>query len=175
MVGYTKNLYTHSKLGLWNSVSLSANIALLAIFYTFLGAFVSFIFYYIFDEYGPEDDPPRNKEWENTPSWFQIFDVCVEVVIIALISFWITFTINTSAPIFPVRSDLSSYVDTYTTGMFFMYTVFLFTSDLSNKLTFLYNNLLGKQFDKLFPNAGSILTLNLHYAPRKTNETKSVI
>jgi len=171
MVGYSKKLYTHSNLSLTDAMTLSSNIALLSIFYTFLGAFVSFVFYYIFDEYGPDDNPPRNKEWQNTPSWFQILDVCVEVVIIALISFWITFTINTSAPIFPVRSDLSSYVDTYTTGMFFMYTVFLFTSDLSNKLIFLYNNLLGKQFDFIFPDAGSILTLNLHYSPRKTNET----
>jgi hypothetical protein len=173
MVGYSKKLYSHSNLGLTDVLTLSSNIALLAIFYTFLGGFVSFIFYYIFDEYGPDDEPPRNKEWENLPAWFQILDVSVEVVIIALISFWITFTINTSAPIFPVRSDLSSYVDTYTTGMFFMYTVFLFTSDLTSKLIFLYNNLLGKQFDTLFPNAGSILTLNLHYAPRKTNETKN--
>ena len=175
MVVSGKSLYSHKKLGWSNTLALSANIAVLAIFYTFLGGFISFIFYYIFDEYGPVDEPPRNKEWENIPTWFQIFDVCVEVVIIALISFWVTFLINTSTPVFPIRNDLSSYVDTYTTGMFFMYTVFLFTTDLTNKLTFLYNNLLGKHFDFIFPQHGSILDLSLSYTPsRKTNESKTV-
>ena len=91
MVGYSKKILNHTTIGWTNAFALSGNIAILSVFYTFLGGIVSFIFYYIFDEYGPEDDPPRNKEWENTPSWFQILDVSVQVISIALISFWVTF------------------------------------------------------------------------------------
>lgn len=169
MVGYSKNLYKHSKLQWDDWIALSGNIAFLSVLYTFLGGLVSFIFYYIFDEYSPDTEPPRNKEWEKAPTWYQILDVCVEVILTGLLSFWITFTLNSSAPIIPVRSDLSSYVDTYTTGMFFMYTVFLFTTDMSNKLKFLYTDVFGSYFDKIFPNAGSLLTLNLHYTARKTD------
>jgi hypothetical protein len=141
-----------------DSASLSANIAILAIFYTFLGSLVSFVFYYIFDEF--------NEEWEKKSNVFQVYDVAIEIALIALVSFWATFMINTAAPIFPVPTSLSSFVDSYTTGMFFMYTVFLFMNDLSSKLTHIYNENLGKHFDRLFPSEGSILNLSLSY---KTN------
>lgn len=172
MAKYTGTLYKRLNLSWDDILSLSGNIVLLAVFYTFLGAFVSFTLYYLFDEYGPDENPPRDLEWEKHPLWYQAYDVCVEVALIALISFWATYTINTSAEIIPVRSELSSFVDTYTTGMFFMFTVFLFMNDLSSKLTYLYNEVVGKQFDWLLPNEGSILNLSLHYGPRKTDEKK---
>jgi hypothetical protein len=154
---------------------LSGNVILLAIFYTFLGGLVSFILYYTFDEYGPGDKPPRNVDWEHKSVWYKLYDVCLEVSVIALISFWSTYFINTNAEIIPVRVELSSLVDTYTTGMFFMFTVFLFMNDLSNKLIHLYNEFIGIHFDRIFPNAGSILDFSLHYSPRKTDENKNQI
>ena len=173
MAMYTGTLYKGVNLNWSDIFSLSANVMLLAIFYTFLGAFVSFLLYYLFDEYGPDEKPPRDLGWEKHPTWYKLYDVCVEVSIIALTSFWSTYIINTSAEIIPVRSELSSFVDTYTTGMFFMFTVFLFMNDLSSKLIFLYNDVIGKQFDWLLPNQGSILNLSLSYGPRKTDEKKN--
>ena len=169
-MGKVTNLYSH-KIKLNESVALSANIGILAVFFTFMGGIVSFIFYYLFDEYGPDDKPPRNIEWEKHSTLRKLADITLEVVCIGLVSFWLTYFVNSTAPIFPVRSDLAAYVDTYTTGMFFMYTVFLFANDLTSKLKYVYNEHLGLHFDKLFPNSGSILDLNLSYKTEKTNET----
>jgi hypothetical protein len=170
---HNKTLYTTKTIGWKNALSLSANIGILAVFYTFLGAFVSYIFYYIFDEYDPDSDPPKNKKWEDAPIWFKVLDVSVQISITGLISFWVSYYINSSAPIIPVRSDLTSYIDTYTTGMFFMYSVFLFSTDWINKIKFLYNTTIGGHFDKWFPDTGSILTFDLGYSSRKTNDTKT--
>ena len=172
MVVYTKNLYTNKIR--WKDVfALSGNIAFLSIVYTFVGALVSFVFYYLFDEYGPTDQPPRGMGWDKKPFWYQMYDICVEIAVIGLISFWLTFTINTRAPIIPVPVHLAAFVDTYTTGMFFMFTIFLFMNDLSSKLVYVYNEYLGKHFDWIFPSEGSILDFSLHYKPRKTDKTNS--
>lgn len=159
---HVKRLFSY-KVGWHDFFGLSLNIGVLATLYTFLGAFISFVFYYIFDEYAPTDNPPRGMDWEKKGVAYQIYDCVVEIILIALVSFWVTFAINTSAPIFPVRVDLSTFVDTYTTGMFFMYTVFLFMNDLSSKLMYMFNKIIGGHFDQLFPNAGSILDLSLRY------------
>ena len=172
MVVYAKNLYK-DKIRWKDVLSLSGNIAFLSIVYTFVGALVSFVFYYLFDEYGPTDEPARGMEWEKKSMWYQMYDICFEIAVIGLISFWLTFTINTSAPIIPVPVHLAAFVDTYTTGMFFMFTIFLFMNDLSSKLVYVYNEYLGKHFDWIFPNGGSILDLSLHYKPRNTDKTNS--
>lgn len=170
---YTQQIY-NQRINWSDVISLSANIGVLAILYTFVGALVSYVFYYIFDEYGPNDDPPRGKEWESKPTWYKLYDICFEIATIGLLSFWLTFYINSTAYIFPVRKSLISFVDTYTTGMFFMFTVFLFMNDLSDKLIHTYNSLLGKHFDWLFPQYGSILDLSLSYKPpRKTDQSNS--
>jgi len=170
IMGKTTNLYSH-KIKFNESLGLSANLAFLAIFFTFMGGIVSFILYYLFDEYGPDDKPPRNMQWEKHSLFRKLADVSLEVVSIGLLSFWLTYFVNTSIPIIPVSPVLAPYVDTYTTGMFFMYTVFLFASDLTSKLKFIYNEILGKHFDRIFPNAGSILDFNLSYKTEKSNET----
>jgi hypothetical protein len=172
MAKYTGTLYKRVNIDWYDALALSGNIVLLAVFYTFLGALVSFFLYYLFDEDSPDDNPPNHLEWEKHSLWYKAYDVCVEVSLIALISFWATYAINTSAEIIPVRAELSSFVDTYTTGMFFMFTVFIFMNDLSNKLIYLYKEVVGKQFDWLLPNEGSILDLSLRYGPRKTDEKK---
>ena len=172
MVVYTKNLYTN-KIRWKDIFSLSGNIAFLSIAYTFVGGLVSFVFYYLFDEYGPTDHPPRGMEWEKKSVAYKLYDICVEIALIGLISFWLTFTINTRAPIIPVPVHLASFVDSYTTGMFFTFTIFLFMNDLSNKLMYVYKKYLGKHFEWMFPNEGSILDLSLRYGPRKTDKTNS--
>lgn len=172
MRGYTTSLYADN-IHTWGDIfSMSGNIVILAIFYAFLGAFVSFVFYYFFDEYDPADKDPVKTKWGTYSGWYQLYDVCVEIALISLASFWTTYTVNTTTYIIPVRNELSPFIDSYTTGLFFMYTIFLFLNDLSNKLTFLYETYVGTHFDWLLPNEGSILDFSLKYGPRKTDKKK---
>jgi hypothetical protein len=163
MAKLVQKMYSQ-KIGPYEMVNLTLNIGILSIFFTFFGAFVSYIFYYIFDEYGPDDEPKRGMEWEKHSALRQIADISLEITLIGVVSFWLTYYFNTSAPIFPVRSSLVSFVDTYTTGMFFMFTIFLFTNDLSSKLRYVYNEYVGYHFDVIFPAYGSIWDLNLRYS-----------
>lgn len=155
MVVYANNVFT-KKIYPSDIRNLSLNIAMLAIVYALMGALVSYIFYYIFDEY--------DEKWKSSSGWYKMYDVAVEISLMALIAFWAVFTINTSAPIFPVRHAMAEYVDTYTSGMFFMYAIFLFMGSLGDKLKDLYETYLSKHFDRVFPSHGSILDFSLRYS-----------
>lgn len=160
MVVYTDTVYKHS-ITLRDGLALTTNIVILSIFYCFLGSMLSYILYYIFDEYSPTEK--LGMEWEDKPVSYQLADVSLEIAIIGFVSFWTVFFVNTSAPIIPVPRQFASFVDTYTTGMFFMYAVFIFLSDLSNKLKYLYETYLAERFNRTFPNQGSLLNLSLRY------------
>jgi len=162
MVVYAENVFNH-KMGYNDVVNLSLNITMLSVFYAFLGGVVSFVFHYLFDEF--------DEEWKNKSDWFKIFDISIEVCGLALIAFWSVFTVNTSAPIFPVRHYLAGFVDTYTSGMFFIYAIFLFMGDLGEKMKHLYDKYLTKPFKKVVPTIGSILDLSLRYETTKTEST----
>lgn len=155
MVVYANSVFT-KKIYPSDIRNLSLNIAMLAILYALMGALVSYIFYYIFDEY--------DEKWKSNSVWYKLYDVAVEISLMALIAFWAVFTINTSAPIFPVRQAMAEYVDTYTSGMFFMYAIFLFMGSLGDKLKYLYETYLSKHFDRVFPSHGSILDFSLRYS-----------
>lgn len=157
MVVYTKRLYEHT-IQPSDAIKLSLNIAILSVFYCFIGSLLSYVLYYIFDEYNPDE-----REWENKSIIYQLSDVSLEIVILALVSFWLVFMINTSAPIIPVPQHFAGFVDTYTTGLFFMYAIFIFLSDLTNKLKYLYETYLANRFDKAFPNRGSLIDMSIHY------------
>jgi len=88
----------------------------------------------------------------------------VEVSLLALIAFWSVFTINTSAPIFPVRHEMAAFVDTYTSGMFFLYAIFLFMNDLGEKLKYVYEKNFDTPLKSIMPTEGSILDLSLRYS-----------
>jgi uncharacterized Tic20 family protein len=154
MVVYAENVFNH-KLGYSDITNLSLNIAMLSVFYAFLGGVVSFAFHYLFDEF---DD-----EWKKKSLAFKVYDISIEIALLALIAFWSVFIINTHAPIFPVRHYLAGFVDTYTSGMFFIYAIFLFLDALGDKLRFLYETYLQEPFKTTFPTIGSILDLSLRY------------
>lgn len=162
MVVYAENVFNH-KLGYNDVMNLSLNIAMLSVFYAFLGGVVSFVFHYLFDEF---DDT-----WKNKSDWFKILDIAIEVCCLALIAFWSVFTINTSAPIFPVRHYLAGFVDTYTSGMFFIYAIFLFMGDLGEKMKHFYDKYLTAPFKKFVPTVGSIIDLSLRYETAKTESS----
>ena len=155
MVVYAENVF-HHKLYPSDIRNLSLNIAVLSIFYAFLGGVVSFVFHYLFDEF--------TDDWKNKSTLFQLYDIAVEVSLLALIAFWTVFTINTSAPIFPVRREMAAFVDTYTSGMFFIYAIFLFMNDLGEKLKYMYEKFMDKPFKRVVPTVGSILDFSLRYS-----------
>jgi hypothetical protein len=153
------------KLSADDSLRVTGNIAIFASLYTLAGGIVSFVFYYLFDVYNPEKQ--QGAEWERKSLWFQIVDVALEIAIIAVSAFWLVYFINTSAPIIPVRHGLEDFVDSYTSGMFFMFAIFIFMTDLSNKLRYLFQRILGECFDHYFPEQGSILDGSLCYSQRQ--------
>lgn len=152
---YTKHL-AEEAVKSTDVINVSLNIAILSVFYSFIGAFVSMVFYYLFDEF--------DEVWKEKSELYQFYDICVEISLLALVAFWMVHIINTSAPIFPVRSGIAPLVDAYTSGMFFIYAVFLFMDDLSSKIKYIYEKHVGKHFDKYFPANGSILDFSLRYS-----------
>lgn len=136
--------------------NLSLNVIFLAVMYGLLGALVSYVFYYLFDEY--------DERWKNSSLMYQLYDVSVEIGLMAVIAFWAVIIINTTTPIFPVRVGVAKYVDMCTSNMFFLYAIFIFMGSLSEKLKHLYETNLSKHFNKYFPNEGSILDFSLRYS-----------
>uniref|UniRef100_A0A6C0I7K0 Uncharacterized protein n=1 Tax=viral metagenome TaxID=1070528 RepID=A0A6C0I7K0_9ZZZZ len=158
-----KYAYTvHPKSGMmWSDIMpLTTNIAILAVIYAFLGSMMSFILYYLFDEYEPDK---KNKVWEDKSFVFHMSDLIIEIVLISLASFWVVYFINEHFPIFPVRKHMSHYIDTYSTGLFFMYTIFIFVDSFGRKLRYMYSRYLSPHFDYWLPQEGSIVNCSLHY------------
>jgi hypothetical protein len=148
-----------------DSLRVTGNIAIFASLYTLAGGIMSFVLYYLFDVYNP--DKQHGMEWERKGLLFQVMDVVVEIAFIAVGAFWLVYFINTSAPIIPVRHGLEDFVDSYTSGVFFMFAIFIFMTDLSNKLRYLFQTTLGRYFDHIFPENGSILDGTLRYSTRQ--------
>lgn len=160
MVKYAKNILL-DRIHASDVVNVSLNIATLSAFYAFFGAFISLIFYDLFDDF--------SDDWKNRSVLYQLFDVTVEISLLALVAFWTVYNINTSAPIFPVRRELAPLVDAYTSGMFFLYAIFLFMDDLGDKMKYLYEQHVSENVQRILPTHGSILDLSLRYDTQKTD------
>ena len=141
---------------------VSMNASLLAIFYTMLGVFVSYILYYLFDEY--------NEKWEKRSISYKLLDVSVEISLLSVIAFWSAQLIEISPPIFPVRKQLDILVDTFVSGIFYIFAVFLFMDSLTGKLKYLFHELFEVHFSNIFPKYGSIIDLSLSYSPIEKTE-----
>ena len=143
---------------------MSSNVILLALFYTVFGACLSYVMYHIFDEF--------DEHWKKRTTIFQLTDVTLEISILATIAFWSSQIINYAPPMLPVRKELDSLVDNYISGMFFLFAIFVFMDDLTEKLKFLFHKIIGPHFNTIFPQYGSIVDLTLSYTPRKTDKSK---
>ena len=141
---------------------VGTNAIFLAIFYTIFGALLSYVMYYLFNEF---DDT-----WKEKTVFFQLADVGLEISILASVALWSTEIIKVAPPFLPVRKDLDLLVDNYISGIFFIFAVFVFMDQLTDKLKFLFNRILGPTFNKIFPQYGSIIDLSLSYSPRKTDK-----
>lgn len=143
---------------------VSFNVSGLALIYTFIGALASFIIYHIVDEY---DD-----EWKKQTLFYKIRDVAIELTIIAFIAFWSSYLIIIFPQILHVRPPLDDLIDNYGSNMFYIFAIFIFLDDLTEKLKLLYNENLGPWFEQIFPQYGSITDFTLSYSPRKTDHDK---
>jgi len=140
-------------------------VGILAIFYTVLGGVLSYGMHHLFDEF--------DKDWKEKSLSYQLFDVSVELVLIGLIAFWTIFYIRDAPPVFPVSKEMDSFVDSYVSGIFFSFSLFLFFGDLESKIKYLYEKAVDPVVKKHFPTKGSILDGSLTYESRKTDKSKS--
>jgi amino acid transporter len=141
---------------------MSLNASVLAILYTIFGAFISYFFYHIFDDF--------DEKWKKRSELYKFADVFVEIVAIALAAFWSSQIIQELPPLFYVKKALDIMVDSYISGIFFIFAMFLFLDELTEKLKFLHDEYLGGHLSKLLPQHGHLLDLSLSYVPpAKTN------
>uniref|UniRef100_A0A6C0EP35 Uncharacterized protein n=1 Tax=viral metagenome TaxID=1070528 RepID=A0A6C0EP35_9ZZZZ len=124
-------------------IGVTLNTGILAIFYTAIGGIVSYLLYYFVDEH--------NEEWEQRSTLYQVGDVSLQLAVIGTIIFWITYIIKEAPPIFHVSRELDALVDTYMSGVFFAYSMFLFIDFLDSKIKFLYHKAFDRHFEKMFP------------------------
>jgi hypothetical protein len=144
---------------------LSLNVGILAIFYTVLGGVLSYGMHYLFDEF--DDD------WKSKSLMYQFFDVLVELILIGLVAFWTIFYIKDAPPVFPVSKEMDSFVDSYISGIFFSFSLFLFFGALESKIKYLYEKAIDPVVKKHFPTKGSILDGSLTFDLRKTDKNQS--
>jgi hypothetical protein len=123
------------------------------------------VLYHIFDEF--------NEDWKKKSTLYKALDTSVEISLLAIIAFWSEHIIDFWTPFFPVRKSLDRIVDSYVSGIFYVFAVFVFMESLTEKLRFLFDEMLGKHFESIFPKYGSLLNFTLSYTPlTKTEKSK---
>jgi hypothetical protein len=115
--------------------NLTLNLVFVAIFYVFLGATVSYLLKQVF--------PPYNAEWEALPNAVQAADVAVEISVIVLVAFWLTYVVHRWIPVFPISPALEHYIESFGGQMVFVYAVFLFMETLDDKLRHVFEDIFG--------------------------------
>lgn len=113
---------------------VSLNIAILTVFYTVFGGVLSFGLEKIFTQY--------DEKWKSQSLSFKFGEVSLELIIIGLVAYWSMFFVEKAPPIFPVSKKFDESVDTYISGVFFVYAIFLFFDHLWNKIKNIYDHIL---------------------------------
>lgn len=139
------------------------NVAILSVFYVLVGGALSYVLGYLFDDF--------DKVWKSRSTVYQLAETGVELTIFGTIAFWISKIIRDAAPIFPVSKEMDVEVDSYISGLFFAYAMFLFLDHLTSKIKHIYEKLLGPGIKKILPDGGYLLDGTLHFT-RKTDESK---
>lgn len=122
-------------------VGVTLNTGILAVFYTALGGIISYGLSIFVDE--------PLEEWKKEPLWYQLGTVSMQLSIIGVLAFWVTYLIREAAPIFPISKELDHLVDTYISGLFFAYAMFLFITYLDTKIQYIYHEILDKHVEKM--------------------------
>lgn len=116
-------------------IGATINVAILSVFYTSLGGLISYgLFQFV---------SPYDEKWEKQSTIYQILDIMAELSLVGILAFWITYNIKEAPPIFKVSKEMDSLVDTYISGIFFAYAMFLFLEYLDSKIKFLYQKYLS--------------------------------
>lgn len=117
-------------------MSLTVNLVFVAIFYIFLGAAVSYVLKSL--------TPKFDAEWEALPNAVQAADVAMEISVIVLVAFWLTYVVHRWIPIVPLPSHLEHYIESFGGQMVFVYAVFLFMETLDDKLRHVFQDIFGE-------------------------------
>jgi hypothetical protein len=115
--------------------NLTINLVCIAIFYVFFGAFVSYWLSKLF--------PKFDEAWEKQPNWYQLADVSIEISLLVVIAFWLTYIVHVYIPILPVSSGVEGYIESFGGQMIFVYAVFLFMDTLDDKLKHVFQDFFG--------------------------------
>ena len=118
-----------------NVLAVSANLAIIAVLYLFLGATVSYVFKNVF--------PQHDASWEAWPRWKQLLDISVEMSVIVVSAFWVTYFARYLIPIIPVRPSLEHLIETSGGQVAFLYAIFVFLEVLDDKLIWVYKDIFG--------------------------------
>ena len=116
-------------------INLTGNLIFVGIFYVFLGGAISYILKNLF--------PKFDENWERLPNLVQFLDVSVEISIIVLIAFWLTYFVHSWIPVLPVSSALEHYIESFGGQMIFVYAVFIFMENLDDKLMHVFQDIFG--------------------------------
>jgi len=106
--------------------NLTFNLVFVAIFYVFFGAAVSYGLSKTF--------PAYDEEWEKAGLVYKVSDVAVEISVVIIVAFWLTYFANSRIPILPLPPALEYYVESFGGQVVFLYAVFLFMETLDDKL-----------------------------------------
>ncbi len=147
------------------NLAITGNAAILAIIHTAYGAFISYVLYYLFDEF---DDA-----WKARSTLYQVTDVSVEIMLIAIFGYWASEVTLLIPAFFPTTKESELSVDTWVSGIFFVIALFLFLEELTEKLKFIQNKFFEGLFSDIFPKYGSIVDMNLSYTPVTEDERKA--
>lgn len=113
--------------------NLTINLVFVAIFYVFLGGAVSYLLSQLF--------PKFDSEWEKLPNVVQAADIAVEISLIVVIAFWLTYFVHKWIPIMSVSSGLEHYIESFGGQMVFIYAVFIFMETLDDKLVYVFKDI----------------------------------
>ena len=117
--------------------SLTANLLFISVFYLFLGASVSF--------WLSELMPRFDDKWRALPISTQLIDVSLELSIIVILSFWITYITRILIPVVPLKLRLEHYLESFGGQVSFLYAVFIFMETLDDKLTYVFKTIFGRK------------------------------
>jgi hypothetical protein len=116
-------------------VNLTVNLVAIAVFYVFLGGLLSWSMWMMF--------PDFDEEWKKHSIAYKTLDVSAEISVIIIVAFWTTYVIHSYIPILPVTSALEGYIESFGGQMIFVYAVFVFLSNLDDKLKNVYHSAFG--------------------------------
>jgi uncharacterized Tic20 family protein len=118
-----------------NVFNLTVNLVCVAVFYVFLGGLLSWAMWRVF--------PSFDADWEKQSNFYQLTDVAVEISIIVIVTFWVTYLVNSFIPVIPMNQGLESYLESFGGQTMFVYAVFVFLEGLDKKLKHVYHDFLG--------------------------------